>query len=319
MKYYNRNYTPVTWAKPNTPGIEVGDKVYKKIMHWMEKAAPNECSGFGEIVWDAERNVFIVKDAWLAEQKNTTGTTELDAESLLKLDAEHDKAIAAGTREGKLRWWWHSHVNMGVFWSGTDLEAIAQLGEHGWFTATVFNLKGETKSAAYQNKPFSMYHEDIPTTIAQSVNARKLQLDISSIVEAANEIDFTISKDMQTKAEEALAKLFTDSRVAPTKAELKQWDKEFKANVPKQKPYNSWIDDKIPHSIGWLDSIEDIVIDLEYLLWSNPNITWETVKDRYKEKISVKKLKQAIFSDKYLKQHFFPRTVRKVANGGTTK
>jgi hypothetical protein len=72
--------------------------------------------------------------------------------------------------EGDLKWWWHSHVNMPVFWSGTDEATIKDLGKHGHIVATVFNKKREYKSAiCYTSKAdFNelIHHDpDIPTVI----------------------------------------------------------------------------------------------------------------------------------------------------------
>ena len=39
---------------------------------------------------------------------------------------------------------------MGVFWSGTDHQAIEQIGKNGWVLATVFNKKAEQRTAIYQ-------------------------------------------------------------------------------------------------------------------------------------------------------------------------
>lgn len=112
--------------------------VYEKFMHFVDKA-PGEVSGLGAVT--VIDGVPVVTDVWLVKQKNSSASTELDAEEVARLMFEH--------RDKDLRWWVHSHANMGVFWSGTDNDTIKEFGEHGWLCATVFNKKREMKSAIY--------------------------------------------------------------------------------------------------------------------------------------------------------------------------
>jgi hypothetical protein len=66
---------------------------------------------------------------------------------------------------GDLRWWWHSHVDMDVFWSGTDMGTLKQLGMGGWFAATVFNQKNEMRSAFVQSAPVRLIADQISTKV----------------------------------------------------------------------------------------------------------------------------------------------------------
>ena len=62
-------------------------------------------------------------------------------------------------------------MQMGVFWSGTDMDTIKQLGANGWILATVFNQKEEKRSAflTKAESPLMKAHEifvdDIPTDV----------------------------------------------------------------------------------------------------------------------------------------------------------
>lgn len=114
--------------------------VYDKIMYWVNKSS-DEVSGFGTLTVNGED--ITVVDAFLLPQKVGGAHTDIDPEALSKLQYQcyRDKI------EGELKWWWHSHVKMDVFWSGTDKETIKQLGEQGWIVATVFNQKNEQRSA----------------------------------------------------------------------------------------------------------------------------------------------------------------------------
>jgi len=114
---------------------------YEKIMYWVRKC-PLEISGLGKCIY--KDGAFHVTEAYLLEQVNTAATTDLDATAVSKLQFE------SRDEPGHLNFWWHSHVNMNVFWSGTDTDTIKQYGDQGFCLATVFNKKNETKSAFYQ-------------------------------------------------------------------------------------------------------------------------------------------------------------------------
>ena len=136
------------------PSLEIEHSVYDKIQYWIDKTNI-EVSGLGRIVYDAENHVWRVVSAYLVDQVNSAADTTLDAEAIGRLMFE--------TKDdpGQLNWWWHSHHDMDVFWSSTDIAAIEELGEHGFFTATVFNKKRESLSCAYQNVPFRMFSNEL--------------------------------------------------------------------------------------------------------------------------------------------------------------
>lgn len=114
-----------------------------KIKYWVH-ASDVEISGLGKCVWDRQAEAYHVTDVYLLEQTNTGTSTDIEAGAVAKLLYETREV------EGHLNFWWHSHVNMAVFWSGTDKATIKEFGDQGFCLATVFNKKGEMKSAYYQ-------------------------------------------------------------------------------------------------------------------------------------------------------------------------
>lgn len=124
------------------PKVVLDNEVYRKIMYWVKKSK-YEVSGLGTVVWDEKEQAFRVKSAMLLPQKNTTTHTEIDTKAVVKAMYELRDA------EGDLRFWWHSHANMKVFWSSEDMETIRDFGSGGWVVATVFNHNYETRSAFY--------------------------------------------------------------------------------------------------------------------------------------------------------------------------
>lgn len=131
-------------AKPK-PGIYFRTEVWDKIMYWVRKT-DLECSGFG-IVKILKDGSFEVVDAMMLPQKNSRGDTEIDGDGIAKALFHYKD------NPDFMNFWWHSHHKMGVFWSGTDMQAIKLISSQGWCLATVFNHRGEHRSAVqYQVK-----------------------------------------------------------------------------------------------------------------------------------------------------------------------
>lgn len=148
--------------------IEIDPAIHQKVMHWVNKS-DFEVSGLGTVIHDKERNVLRIVDAILLQQENTSTQTELDGEAITKA------MFQLKNSPGTLRWWWHSHVNMDVFWSGTDVTAIKTLGgaerdRPAWFCMTVFNKSQKMLSAYVQNQPVRVISADIPTAIAEEID-----------------------------------------------------------------------------------------------------------------------------------------------------
>jgi len=127
-------------SKPPAQKVVISEKVYQKIMHWVNKSN-FEVSGFGTVSFDKTTETFTIHDAVLLKQENTATSTEIDPVSLGKAMYELKDA------PGELKWWWHSHADMGVFWSGDDMKVIDELGGNGWILATVFNKRQQQRSA----------------------------------------------------------------------------------------------------------------------------------------------------------------------------
>ena len=123
--------------------IVIGREAYDKIMYFVHKAK-FEISGLGNV--QVIDGVPTVTDIILLKQENDPTETEMDADAVAK--AVYDHHVSG--MEGELKFWWHSHVNMGVFWSATDKDTIKELTQNGWFIHGVFNKKNEYK-CAYSN------------------------------------------------------------------------------------------------------------------------------------------------------------------------
>lgn len=135
-------------------------------MYWVNKS-DFEVSGLGTVVVKPD-GILHVTGACLLPQVNGPTHTDIEPEDVGKLMHEFHKAKV----EGDLRFWWHSHVDMSVFWSGTDMGTIKKIGAGGWFLSTVFNKKRELRSAYYgvegQVTPFGrtpLFLDELNTTV----------------------------------------------------------------------------------------------------------------------------------------------------------
>lgn len=145
--------------------LVIPDDIYQKIAYWLTKT-PNEVSGFGSLEWDAKSATFTVKDVILLKQEVGRASTEIDPVAIGKAMYQmKDEPLG-------MKWHWHTHPNMGVFWSGDDMEVIRSLGQQGWIVATVFNEKGQNKSAFYTKtsvlgQDHDVFKDDLPTEIVR--------------------------------------------------------------------------------------------------------------------------------------------------------
>lgn len=132
-----------------------------EIMHYVDKAT-GEVSGLGRVQKTTNGDLMVTK-VYLLDQENTGSSTDLDEDAVAKLMYESRED------EGDLNFWWHSHVNMGVFWSGTDMETIRQFGKNGYLLSTVFNKKNEHRTSYFQGgNDFlpELFVDNIPTNFS---------------------------------------------------------------------------------------------------------------------------------------------------------
>lgn len=119
----------------------------RKIQYWSD-AADGEVSGLGIV--EHEDGRMIVKEAFILDQECSGADTELDPEAISKLMTS---IIKDGKDPGKLKFWWHSHVKMGVFWSGTDDTCAETLSTEYAFSLVV-NKDKERRTRLDLYNPF---------------------------------------------------------------------------------------------------------------------------------------------------------------------
>lgn len=122
---------------------------------------------------------------YLLDQANSATTTDLDPDAVANLLYQSRKD------EGDLNFWWHSHVNMGVFWSGTDMDTIKQFGNNGYILATVFNKKKEMKSAFFHGTTDflpAVFKDDLDTSIGDIVPQELIEIWDANLKEKSKKV-----------------------------------------------------------------------------------------------------------------------------------
>jgi hypothetical protein len=127
-----------------------------KIDQWV-KMAKGEVSGLG-LVEELEDG-FIVTQVFLPFQECGQAGTTIESESVARLMLEVE---AQGHDSSKLKFWWHSHANMAVFWSDTDHKTIQKFRPRDYFLSAVFNKHGQAKTRIDYYQPFRITFQDVP-------------------------------------------------------------------------------------------------------------------------------------------------------------
>jgi len=99
-----------------------------------------EISGQAKSSIDKAKKIITVQDLMIYDQTCTGSTTDLDEGAMAKFMHELMKK-----KENPRNWniWWHSHVDMGVFWSSTDENNIQSHDEQKFLISIVTNKKRE--------------------------------------------------------------------------------------------------------------------------------------------------------------------------------
>ena len=129
--------------------------VMKRIMYYTQ-AADGEVSGLGTITRD-EKGRHVVNKVYLLEQEASAADTELKPEAISKLMVDMMKD---NQDPGTLKFWWHSHASMGVFWSGTDDTCAETLSKEFAFSLVV-NKAGDKRCRLDLYAPFRITFDGV--------------------------------------------------------------------------------------------------------------------------------------------------------------
>lgn len=143
------------------PKIWVSKVASDKMSIWTDLAV-GEVSAFGvtEDKYDSRDRLseIRVRDVFLAEQTCTASSTIIEPE--MTADCMR-QAEAAGYDPGKLVFWFHSHVNMAVFWSKTDTDNMDLLSRDANILSIVKNKRNEYRCRYDMAYPLRLVYDEL--------------------------------------------------------------------------------------------------------------------------------------------------------------
>ena len=158
MQWQKRERNPVKLGI----AIEIEVLVAQKIWMWTELAS-GEVSALGmvEELRDTQTGIVAglrVTDIFLIKQISTDAETELDPKAVAGLMLELEQA---GQDVSRLRFWWHSHGSLSVFWSDQDESCVSDLANGEYLLSLVVNKRRESLCRLDQFHPCHMYLSDV--------------------------------------------------------------------------------------------------------------------------------------------------------------
>jgi hypothetical protein len=123
---------------------------YRKLIAYVD-LCKDEVSGFAKVEYDEERVAFVMGEVYLVKQEASCGNTEMGADEIATFNHE---LVKRGVRQLP-RLWWHSHAGMGVFWSSTDEDTMANLKNDSYMLALETNHEHKFICRLIIWKPFT--------------------------------------------------------------------------------------------------------------------------------------------------------------------
>lgn len=142
-----------------TPRILLTPAVDQRVRHWIELAAGEvSCLGLADQVDRA----FLISEVYLLKQSCGAAETEIEQSAVGTLLTELD---AAGIDIGRVRFWFHSHGALNVFWSSTDHATVERLATGDWFVSLVMNKAGACLARLDMTRPVRVTLDDVPVDV----------------------------------------------------------------------------------------------------------------------------------------------------------
>lgn len=140
------------------PTVWISQEAYSKMFQYVLNTS-TEISGLG-VVELIDKRLTITK-VYLPRQKVSGSSTDLNTESVAQIVIE----LSNQGLENKLLCWWHSHVNMPTFWSGTDEATIQLLTNNSFFVSIVVNKNFDMLTRIEIFNPMHISFDNVTTKI----------------------------------------------------------------------------------------------------------------------------------------------------------
>lgn len=182
-----------------------------------------EISGLGKVTV-VEGNI-VVSDLAIFDQKVSSAHSTIPAEALAKFQ---DERVKAGESMKEWCLWWHSHAEMGVFFSGTDTATIDESSMFPYLVSLVVNRKRETKARL-----------DIYTPVR-----RHFDMDVRELLPENKEILDLCQKDIDDKVRPATELIESKWTGYQTYSPSQERDYDHKdSDLPRK--YNTMTDEEV--------------------------------------------------------------------------
>jgi hypothetical protein len=134
-------------------------EVEERMRHYT-RLARGEVSGLGLV--EEFDGGFLVTDLFLPKQECSASSTTLCDEAVATLLLELDRS---GRDPAQLKFWFHSHGSMNVFWSNTDQECIEDLANGDYLLSLVTNKRGDMLARLDIYKPARVTVDDVSVSV----------------------------------------------------------------------------------------------------------------------------------------------------------
>lgn len=169
------------------PKLLIPIESFRKIMAYTQ-LAEGEITGFADVEYNVERENFVVGEVYLIEQTAQAAEVDMNEEQISKFMLSR---IEQGATQMP-RIWWHSHVDMAAFFSGTDTQTISEFKSDSYTISLVVNKKREMKANLNLWKPFiyssaidvevMVEYVEIPDEIVEEVKAKVKDMESQTTV-----------------------------------------------------------------------------------------------------------------------------------------
>lgn len=139
-------------------------EVHQQIMGYVRNCQI-EVSGLG--VAEIRDNCLCITQAFILPQECTLGYTQFKKGALTEFVMNK---VKERFDIKSIRFWWHSHVNGGTFWSPQDNQNIDNINNGGdYYVSTVFNKRGEMLTRIDLYNPFHIKVDQVETIVGLPV------------------------------------------------------------------------------------------------------------------------------------------------------
>jgi len=152
----------------------IHEKYWRKLLDYCNAAYnefKSEITGYMILSKDKEGD-WEMKDPIILKQEVSSGSCEIDREASASYFVDAFNKYGENVRFV----WWHTHGNMGAFWSSTDTQNMEDQCNNGWAASLVINIRGEYKFRVNFHDPIKA-HSDIDITIVEK-KAKKISKKI---------------------------------------------------------------------------------------------------------------------------------------------